>query len=160
MLAQYLSAYSDVVAEIEKSTGKKPDPSKELETQVLLSLFEKVVGCPDENGLDFIAELMSGLIIGQALPNANHRTAIYWVSGILDNVGFKVNLIENAGLIREYFLDSKHLLKKARKGYESQHLMLTKRTVIALLGKDQSGKLGRMVAYSFITALSDLAIDL
>ncbi|MBI5001477.1 MAG: hypothetical protein HZB92_08160 [Euryarchaeota archaeon] len=36
---RYLSAYEDVVREIERSTGKRPEPCKDLEESVLVSLF-------------------------------------------------------------------------------------------------------------------------
>jgi hypothetical protein len=105
-----------------------------------------------------MAELLSGLIVGQ-VPNANHRTAMYFAVGVLDNMGLKLDLRGNTAIIREYFLDSKHILAEGKKDCERQHLELTKKTLESLLGKDQSGKLGSMTAYSFITSLSDSAKD-
>jgi hypothetical protein len=47
MLKLYLSAHEDVMAEIERSTGKKPAPYKDVEEKVLLELFERPLAGPD-----------------------------------------------------------------------------------------------------------------
>lgn len=159
MLKQYLRMHEDVMSQVEKATGKRPAPYKDLEEKVLLELFGRLEEAPDLNGLDFIAGLLSNLITCQGLTNANHRTALYFVAEILDNVGLDVDLTGNSRIIKEFFLDSKHILRKGRKDFERQHVALTKKTLEATLGKDQSGKLESMDACFFITVLRDSAND-
>ncbi|MBI5001478.1 MAG: hypothetical protein HZB92_08165 [Euryarchaeota archaeon] len=112
------------------------------------------------NGFDFIAEMLSSLIVDQALPNANHRTALYFIGTMLKQRGLDIDAVRHAHAIREYFRDSKHTLEKARKDYKSQHLELTRRFLAEVLGSAQSGRLGRILAYSLMNSFAASSKDI
>jgi prophage maintenance system killer protein len=159
MLKQYLAAHEDVMTEIERSTGKRPAPYKDLEEKVLLELFERMEKAPNLSGLDFMVDLLSGLITGQGLPNANHRTAMYFAGVLLKQHGLEIDTVRHAHAISEYMRDSKHMLEKAKKGYEEQHLELTKRILEEMLGSVQSGRLGSILAYSIMNSFAASSKD-
>jgi prophage maintenance system killer protein len=160
MLRQYLSAHEEVLAEIERSTGKRPAPYKDLEEKVLVALFEALEKEADQNGLDFMAGLLSSLIVDQALPNANHRTALYFVGAMLKQHGLEIDTVLHAHTLREYFRDSKYILERAKKNCKEQHLDLTRKVLVKILGSAQSGKLGNILAYSFMNSFAASSKDL
>ncbi len=159
MARQYMNAYRLMQGEILQTTGKLPEPYKEMERKVLERFFGEMVRetC---NGLDFCAKLLSGLIINQALPNTNHRTSAYFLVSLLRQHGFSVDLVQNAKEIREYFLDSKHILKKGRRDFQEAHFESTRQFLVNILEPTQSGKLGNMRAKSFIDSFRASSNDM
>ena len=160
MFTEYLKAHEDVVLEIEKTTGSKPEPYKSLEENVLLAYFDGIESKINMNGFDFIAEMLSTLVVGQALPNANHRTALFFIGALLTQNDFEIDTTLLSQSIREYFLDSKHILKKARKNYKEHHLDRTKIFLAEILGSAQSGRLGRILAYSVMNSFAASSKDI
>jgi prophage maintenance system killer protein len=158
MVRQYLNAYRLMQDQILQATGTLPEPYKELEKDVLQKFFEEMA-TETCDGLEFNAKLLSGLIVNQALPNTNHRTSIYFSASLLRKHGFVINLLGSANDIREYFLDSKHILKKGKKEYRKLHYEDTRQILMKMLGPDQSGKLGNMRARSFIVSFSASSKD-
>ncbi len=157
---KYLKVHGDVVQEIERSTGSRPEPYKDLEENVLSAYFDTLQSKKDMNGLDFITDILSSLVLDQALPNANHRTALFLIGTILTQNGFEIDTVQHSKTIQEYFLDSKHILKKARKNYKEQHFTLTKTFLEKILGSAQSGRLGSIFAYSLMNSLAASSKDL
>jgi prophage maintenance system killer protein len=131
-----------------------------LEENLLHSFFEKIETKKNMNGFDFIADMLSTLIVNQALPNANHRTTLYFVGALLTHNSFVIDTELHADVIRDYFWDSKHLLKKAPKNYIEKHLDLTKIFLAKILGSAQSGRLGSILAYSLMNSFIDSSKDL
>jgi len=158
MVQQFLNAHELVMKEIRRSTGETPEPYKDLEINVLEQLFGEIFH-ETENGLDYIAKMLSGLIIKQALSNTNHRTSIYFIASLLKQHGLHIDMIGNEIIIREYFHDSKHILRKARSNYQEKHLQTSRQFLIDVLGADQSGKLGNMEAKSFIVSFNASSKD-
>ena len=74
----YQSLYQIILKEYEEETGEKIKPYKDYEPDLLVTFCEKYLD--DKDILNQAAKLLSGLIILQALPNANHRTAFRFVS--------------------------------------------------------------------------------
>ena len=111
------------------------------------------------NGFDFIAEMLSTLVVGQALPNAPPRTALYFIGALLTQNDFEIDTMLHSQSIREYFWDSKHILKKARKNYKEHHLDRTKTFLAEILGNAQSGRLGRIFAYSLMNSFAASSKD-
>lgn len=158
MVRQYLKAYKLVQDEILQTMGTLPEPYKELEKNVLQRFFEEII-LETGDGLEFIAKLLSGLIINQALPNTNHRTSTYFIVSLLKQHGINIDLVHNAVNIREYFLDSKHIMKKGKRDFQRIHYENTRQFLVKVLGPDQSGKLGSIRANSFIVSFSASSND-
>ena len=160
MLARYMKAHEDVVREIQKTTGAKPEPYKNLEENLILAYFNTFESKKEMNGLDFTADILSSLVVDQALPNANHRTALFFIGAMLKLNGIEIDTAVHSKVIQEYFLDSKHILKKARKNYKEQHIALTKTFLKEILGSAQSGRLGRIFAYSLMNSFAASSKDI
>ena len=160
MFTRYMDAYRNVLYEIEKTTGSKPEPYKDLEENLLIVYFENIESKKDMNGLDFMADILSTLVVGQALPNANHRTTMYFIGALLTQNDLKIDTTLHANTIQEYFWDSKHILKKAKKDYIEKHLEQTKIFLAKILGSDQSGRLGSIFAYSIMNSFAASSKDI
>jgi prophage maintenance system killer protein len=156
----YIKSYEYVIKEITDSTGKIPEPYKTLEENLLHSFFDGLEKSKNMNGFDFISEMLSTLILNQALPNANHRTSMYFVGTLLTHNGYAIDTETHANTVREYFLDSKHIMKKAPKNYREKHLALSKTFLENILGSAQSGRLGSILAYSLMNSFIDSSKDL
>jgi prophage maintenance system killer protein len=159
MVRQYLNAYRLVQDEILLTMGALPEPYKELEKDILQRFFFEDVLVETCDGLEFCTKLLSGLIVNQALPNTNHRTSTYFLVSLLRQHGINVDLLHNANEIREYFLDSKHILKKGKRDFKKIHYENTRQFLVRIMGPDQSGKLGNMSAKSFIVSFSASSND-
>jgi prophage maintenance system killer protein len=160
MFAQYIKSHEAVMLEIKNSTGIRPEPYKNLEEKLLLAFFDNLETKKNMNGLDFIADMLSTLVVDQALPNANHRTALYFIGSLLKQNNIEIDTMLHAETIREYFLDSKQLLKKAPKDYKKRHLNLTKSFIVKILGSAQSGRLGSIFAYSLMNSFAASSKDI
>jgi len=151
LVKQYMAVHYAVMDQVERKTGKRPDYYKRLE----MNLLEDVFGSVDEmhyNGIDFMARLISLLIVNQALPNTNHRTTLEFANGILIRLGYKM---DTSGLV-DYINDSKHILEKGYKDYRVNHYKLTEKMLTDALGA-QSGRLAMMDSKSIIDSLKQLA---
>ena len=74
----YELLYKIIIKEYQEETKEKIKAYKNYEPDLLVTFCKKY---SDEEGiLNQVAKLLSGLIILQALPNANHRTAFRFVS--------------------------------------------------------------------------------
>ncbi|UCE39309.1 MAG: hypothetical protein JSW00_08850 [Thermoplasmata archaeon] len=73
----YYHLFERINFEFTEETGEKIKPYKDYEPNLLLIFCDQYQD--EEVILDQLTKLLSGLIILQALPNANHRTAFRFV---------------------------------------------------------------------------------
>lgn len=91
----YELLYKIIIKEYEEETGEKIKVYKDYEPSLLVTFCEKF--SDEKDILNQAAKLLSGLIILQALPNANHRTAFRFVSiFLLRSIGVKIKTYNEA----------------------------------------------------------------
>jgi len=107
----YESLYNIIIREYEKETKEKIKAYKDYEPHLLIAFCENFTD--EENILDQAAKLLSGLIVLQPLPNANHRTAFRFVSiYLLRTGGLKINTYHEARALYDGFYNkSKPILE-------------------------------------------------
>ena len=115
----YLTYHKEVLLSVKKMRGSEPKPYKDLEIRKLYRILKHP---PSEKlcMIDFSANLMSNLLRTHSLPNANHRTTIFFIQAFL-----KINEIKLPGYdyisnknrwwdeCDEYIYNSKYWLKIA-----------------------------------------------
>ncbi len=128
LVSIYLAYHRNVNLLIEKVTGEKPKPYKELEQGKLERMFQCLPQSCD-NIIDFCSRIMSNLLRMHALPNTNHRTTIYFIQGILkaNEINFpEYDYNENRNRwwddCNRYICESKYFLKLTRKRKELREL--------------------------------------
>ncbi len=106
----YYHLYERINFEYTEETGDKIKPYKDYEPDLLLTFCENY---KDEADLiNQLAKLLSSLIILQALPNANHRTAFRFVDLYLGfSCGEKMKTYnEEKRLYDLFYVNSKHMV--------------------------------------------------
>lgn len=73
----YYHLYERINFEFTEETGEKLKEYKDYEPDLLITFCEK--SSDEKDVLNQMAKMLSGLIILQALPNANHRTAFRFI---------------------------------------------------------------------------------
>jgi hypothetical protein len=107
----YQSLYRIILEDYERETGKKIKPYKDYEPDILVIFCDRF--SDEKEVLNQVAKLLSGLIIIQALPNANHRTAFRLVSiYLLKTTGKKmITYNEAKPLYDEFYKKSKPIVE-------------------------------------------------
>jgi prophage maintenance system killer protein len=107
----YKSLYRIIIKEYEDETKEKIKAYKDYEPDLLVTFCKKYSN--EKDILDQAANLLSGLIILQALPNANHRTAFRFVSiYLLRTSGLKMKTYNEAKALYDgFYSKSKPILE-------------------------------------------------
>ncbi len=85
-------------------------PYKSFEPKKLVNLYQNFQD--EEYLLDQCAELLSKMILVQAFPNANHRTAFFLVGSYLSKHGIRtIKFEDDPGRYQEFYKKSKGLLE-------------------------------------------------
>jgi prophage maintenance system killer protein len=107
----YYQLYLFIVNDYKNRTGKALKPYKEYEPNYLKQLY--VTHEDKEEMIDQVSELTSKLIIIQALPNANHRTAFLFIKYYLKKQGIDMKIYKEAKIEYDAFYQiSKEVIDK------------------------------------------------
>lgn len=107
----YKSLYQIIIREYEDETKEKIKAYKDYEPDLLVTFCENYLD--EKDILDQAAKLLSGLIILQSLPNANHRTAFRFISiYLLRTCGMKIMTYHEAKALYDgFYSKSKPILE-------------------------------------------------
>ncbi len=117
-VALYYKIYLFIIKDYKKRTGKNLREYKDYEPEYLKNLY---LNYKDKNNLiDQVSHLASKLIIIQALPNANHRTAFLFIKYYLKKQGVNMYIYSEKKKAYDLFYEqSKFLIER-----EINHLQL------------------------------------
>ncbi|MFQ5910952.1 MAG: hypothetical protein ACE5IJ_09580 [Thermoplasmata archaeon] len=114
----FLEEHKAIVKKVAEERGHPPRKYKKLEPRKIERLFS-TMRLDGLNLLDQAMKLLSGLIVSHALPNANHRTSIFFVQFFLEENGLRFPFYRGRRAwqrqwrlnINSYIRDSKYLLR-------------------------------------------------
>jgi prophage maintenance system killer protein len=154
----YLKCHETVREIIKSHTGRHPKRYKRLEMRKLDKYFHNIQ-YKSQNILAFGAQTMSDLIVGHALPNANHRTTILFMALFFESIdirfpGYDTRANRERWIreCNEYIAKSKRILHSRRhdQRYGKKHMEMTKSWLSEVVG-DQSNSSGMMSRKSLTT---------
>jgi hypothetical protein len=104
----YYQIYLFIINDFKRRTGENLKEYKEFEPWYLKKIYLDYTD--KSNLIDQVSQLASKLIVSQALPNANHRTAFLFVKYYLKKQGVDMNIYSEKKKVYDRFYEKSKFL--------------------------------------------------
>ena len=155
----YINCYENVREIVKQRTGHYPRKYKKLEIQHI-DKFLHNIPYKGRNYVDFVSNMMSGLIVIHGLSNTNHRTTMLFTSMILNELGIDFPNYDSVrererwiGECNSFIKGSKRILSKRKEGndYTIKHQKWTREWLMSVT--DRQSMSSGMMSFHLLSSL-------